>query len=85
MCGPRAHAAPDPSLAHHGRAPHAFQAGDLPSLEAAWPAIYEELFRIRNVLERHYRDMLDIEFTVQVRRNATFAEDTQAAQSLARS
>jgi len=29
------------------------------------PAVYEQLERIREILERHYRDMQDIEFTVQ--------------------
>jgi pyruvate,orthophosphate dikinase len=36
-----------------------------PSLEAAMPGLYAELFAIRNRLERHFRDMLDIEFTIQ--------------------
>jgi pyruvate,orthophosphate dikinase len=38
---------------------------DLPSLESSMPGIYEELFAIRNNLESHYRDMQDIEFTIQ--------------------
>ena len=29
------------------------------------PAIYKQLFDIRNRLEQHYHDMLDIEFTIQ--------------------
>jgi pyruvate,orthophosphate dikinase len=37
----------------------------LVSLEAAMPAVYNQLVAIRNKLEKHYRDMLDIEFTVQ--------------------
>ncbi|MBM4039445.1 MAG: pyruvate, phosphate dikinase [Planctomycetes bacterium] len=37
----------------------------LPSLETAMPAAYKELVQIRNRLERHYRDMQDIEFTIQ--------------------
>jgi pyruvate,orthophosphate dikinase len=43
-------------------------AGDtsrLPSLERAMPKTYRELVAIRNKLERHYRDMQDIEFTIQ--------------------
>jgi pyruvate,orthophosphate dikinase len=36
-----------------------------PTLEAMMPAIYGELFAIRNKLEEHYRDMQDIEFTIQ--------------------
>ena len=35
------------------------------SLEESMPRIYEELDRIRKVLGRHYRDMQDIEFTIQ--------------------
>jgi pyruvate, orthophosphate dikinase len=35
------------------------------SLEESMPEIYEELERIRKALGRHYRDMQDIEFTIQ--------------------
>ncbi|MCB9728083.1 MAG: pyruvate, phosphate dikinase [Deltaproteobacteria bacterium] len=35
------------------------------TLEAAMPKVYEELVRLYHVLERHYRDMQDIEFTIQ--------------------
>ncbi|MGC9271399.1 pyruvate, phosphate dikinase [Acidiphilium sp.] len=35
------------------------------SMEAALPEAYAELNRVRDVLERHYRDMQDIEFTIQ--------------------
>ena len=37
----------------------------LPSMEEAMPAAYGELARVFDLLERHYRDMQDIEFTVQ--------------------
>ena len=37
----------------------------LPSLQVAMPEVYEQLFGIRNQLEQHYRDMQDIEFTIQ--------------------
>ncbi|MFH1924129.1 MAG: pyruvate, phosphate dikinase [Planctomycetota bacterium] len=37
----------------------------LPSLEERSPALYKALFDIRSKLEAHYRDMQDIEFTVQ--------------------
>jgi pyruvate,orthophosphate dikinase len=37
----------------------------LPSLEKEWPETYRELDEIRLKLERHYRDMQDIEFTIQ--------------------
>ncbi len=38
---------------------------DKPSMEAAMPAAFKELTRIYGVLERHYRDMQDLEFTVE--------------------
>jgi len=37
----------------------------LPSLEEKMPQIYRQLDRIRKKLERHYRDMQDIEFTIE--------------------
>jgi pyruvate,orthophosphate dikinase len=37
----------------------------LPSMEESMPQTYKELRRICDKLERHYRDMQDIEFTVQ--------------------
>jgi len=37
----------------------------LSSLETALPVVYKELDGIRNKLEAHYRDMQDIEFTIQ--------------------
>ncbi len=36
-----------------------------PSLEEAMPEIYKELFDTQKKLEKHYRDMQDLEFTVQ--------------------
>jgi pyruvate, orthophosphate dikinase len=38
---------------------------DKPSMEAALPQAFNELTRIYGVLERHYRDMQDLEFTVE--------------------
>src|SRR5471030_3281070 len=38
---------------------------DKPSMENLLPKAYAELTRIYNVLERHYRDMQDLEFTVE--------------------
>jgi pyruvate,orthophosphate dikinase len=38
---------------------------DKPSLERAMPEAFAELKRICATLERHYRDMLDIEFTIE--------------------
>jgi pyruvate,orthophosphate dikinase len=37
----------------------------LPSLEETMPEVYQELHNIQQILEKHYRDMLDIEFTIQ--------------------
>src|SRR5579864_6176235 len=37
----------------------------LPSMEEVMPEVLDELCRVRRVLEDHYRDMQDIEFTVQ--------------------
>jgi pyruvate, orthophosphate dikinase len=38
---------------------------DKPSMEHTLPKAYAELKRIYNLLERHYRDMQDLEFTVE--------------------
>ena len=38
---------------------------DKPSMEQTIPKAYTELKRIYNTLERHYRDMQDLEFTVE--------------------
>jgi len=38
---------------------------DKPSLELAMPAAFAELTRIYGRLEKHYRDMQDLEFTVE--------------------
>jgi pyruvate,orthophosphate dikinase len=38
---------------------------DKPSMERALPQAFKELQRIYGVLERHYRDMQDLEFTVE--------------------
>ncbi|MDZ7264654.1 MAG: pyruvate, phosphate dikinase, partial [candidate division KSB1 bacterium] len=37
----------------------------LPSLEEAMPELYRQLDQIQKRLERHYKDMQDIEFTIQ--------------------
>ena len=41
------------------------RAKNYPSLEEAMPIMYKELFETQNKLENHYRDMQDIEFTVE--------------------
>ena len=38
---------------------------DLPSLETSMPGVYKQLDKIRRNLEKHYKDMQDIEFTIQ--------------------
>jgi len=38
---------------------------DKPSMESAMPAAFKELVRIYGLLEKHYRDMQDLEFTVE--------------------
>ena len=38
---------------------------DKPSMETAMPAAFKELTRIYTLLEKHYRDMQDMEFTVE--------------------
>ncbi|NIA16360.1 MAG: pyruvate, phosphate dikinase [Nitrospiraceae bacterium] len=37
----------------------------LKSLEKEWPKLYKQLHAIRNKLEKHYKDMQDIEFTIE--------------------
>jgi pyruvate,orthophosphate dikinase len=41
------------------------QASELPSMEETMPTVFKQLADVRTVLEKHYRDMQDIEFTVQ--------------------
>jgi len=41
------------------------RATEYPSLEEQMPAIYKELFDTQNKLEGHYKDMQDLEFTIQ--------------------
>ena len=39
--------------------------GDGTSLEEKWPHLYKELVDVRNNLEKHYKDMQDMEFTIE--------------------
>lgn len=41
------------------------ESANLPSLEETMPKVYKQLVDIRNKLERHYKDMQDIEFTIE--------------------
>ena len=42
-----------------------YKPGDLPSMEEVLPECYHQLASIRAVLESHYKDMQDIEFTIE--------------------
>ncbi len=46
-------------------AARAASGSDKPSMEASMPEAFAELRRIYEVLERHYRDMQDLEFTIE--------------------
>src|SRR3546814_20334324 len=37
----------------------------LPAMEEVMPEVYQQLDDVRHVLEKHYKDMQDVEFTVQ--------------------
>lgn len=39
--------------------------GKLPSMEEVMPDCYKQLVEIRGILEKHYKDMQDIEFTIE--------------------
>src|SRR6056297_2047547 len=41
------------------------QNAHLPSLEESMPEVYKKLVEVRNILETHYKDMQDLEFTIQ--------------------
>jgi len=41
------------------------QSRNLPSLEKIMPDVYKQLFDIQKRLEKHYKDMQDIEFTIE--------------------
>nr|MEE4266653.1 pyruvate, phosphate dikinase [Candidatus Krumholzibacteria bacterium] len=51
----------------HGRdiLPKGNEAKDLPTMEEVMPKSYQELLDIRHRLESHYKNMQDIEFTIQ--------------------
>jgi pyruvate,orthophosphate dikinase len=41
------------------------RASKFPSLEETMPELYKELFEVQRKLEEHYKDMQDLEFTIQ--------------------
>ncbi|MCF7920795.1 MAG: pyruvate, phosphate dikinase [Candidatus Cloacimonetes bacterium] len=45
--------------------PEAERAADYPSLEEAMPKLYAELAEVETKLENHYKDMQDLEFTIE--------------------
>ncbi|MCB1558766.1 MAG: pyruvate, phosphate dikinase [Alphaproteobacteria bacterium] len=47
------------------KAARAKEEGALPSMEEVMPDVYKQLCDVRTQLENHYKDMQDIEFTVQ--------------------
>ncbi|WP_293715383.1 pyruvate, phosphate dikinase [uncultured Parabacteroides sp.] len=51
--------------AERGGIPEAERVAKYPSMEEAMPEIYKELDALQTKLENHYRDMQDMEFTVQ--------------------
>ena len=42
-----------------------YKEGDLPAMEDVLPDCYQDLMQIRHTLETHYREMQDIEFTIE--------------------
>jgi pyruvate,orthophosphate dikinase len=56
-------------------------AGDPPSLEESMPGPYRELLRLARFLEAHYRDVQDLEFTIQ--RGKLWMLQTRSAQRTA--
>ncbi len=41
------------------------QTGKNKTLEKMWPSIYKNLIKIKKTLEKHYKDMQDVEFTIE--------------------
>lgn len=50
------------SLTKYGREK---EGSDMPSMEEAMPEVFKQLDDVRHKLEKHYRDIQDLEFTVQ--------------------
>jgi len=50
------------SLTKYGREK---EGSDMPSMEESMPAVFAQLDDVRHKLEKHYRDIQDLEFTVQ--------------------
>jgi pyruvate,orthophosphate dikinase len=54
---------------------------DLPAMEEVMPEVFGQLADVRGILENHYKDMQDIEFTVQ--RNKLYMLQTRAGKRTA--
>ncbi|GAB5387291.1 MAG: pyruvate, phosphate dikinase [Alphaproteobacteria bacterium] len=57
------------------------QGSDLPAMEEVMPEVFNQLCEVRERLEQHYRDMQDIEFTVQ--QNKLYMLQTRAGKRTA--
>ncbi len=57
------------------------EGSDLPAMEEVMPAVFKQLDEVRHTLEAHYKDMQDIEFTVQ--QNKLFMLQTRAGKRTA--
>jgi pyruvate,orthophosphate dikinase len=54
-----------PHAAEHHRVARKAAGSDRPSLEAAMPEVFAQFVATTQLLEKHYRDMQDLEFTVE--------------------
>jgi len=55
--------------AKENNVPEDVRAKQFPSLEEAMPEAYKELVRIKDTLQTHYRDMQDMEFTIESKKS----------------
>jgi pyruvate,orthophosphate dikinase len=67
------------SLTKYGREK---EGSDMPSMEESMPVVFKQLDDVRLKLEKHYRDMQDIEFTVQ--KDKLFMLQTRAGKRTAK-
>ncbi|MEM7651314.1 MAG: pyruvate, phosphate dikinase [Pseudomonadota bacterium] len=67
------------SLTKHGRE---LEGSDMPSMEESMPEVFKQLDDVRIKLEQHYKDMQDLEFTVQ--KNQLFMLQTRTGKRTAK-
>ena len=67
------------SLTKYGREK---EGSDMPSMEESMPAVFAQLDDVRHKLEKHYRDIQDLEFTVQ--KDKLFMLQTRAGKRTAK-